>query len=531
MEPSRRASQRDQGEDGALSVAVTEVEVLIVGAGVSGIGSAWHLATRCPDRSFLILEGRDRIGGTWDLFRYPGIRSDSDMYTFGYRFRPWTEGKVFADGPSIRRYVADTASEHGIHRRIRFGHTVTEARFDTASARWTVRAQTDAGLRVFRCRFLLMCAGYYRYDRGHRPAFPNEHAFKGRFVHPQHWPEDLNLRGKRVLVIGSGATAVTIVPAIADEAAHVTMLQRSPTYIAAWPSRDKWADRLHRFLPAGLAHRLIRRKNILGGIGFYQLSQRLPERVKRNVMEAARAAIDDPTVDVDFHFSPSYKPWDQRFCLAPDGDFFAAIRDGKASIATDHIARFTADGVELKSGEHIPADVVVTATGLEMLLFGGIPLYLDGKRLRASELVTYRGMMLGHVPNFAVAFGYTNASWTLKVDLTAERVCRLLNYMRRHGYDLCVPTPPADLERAPLLTFSSGYVQRALDELPRQGSRPPWRTYQNYVQDMLAIRYGRLRDGHMVFKRAQEPPGPAVQGDGMARSDVELAAASQPIAQ
>ena len=477
-------------------------DVLIVGAGLSGIAAAYHLQTRSPDRSYAILEARDAIGGTWDLFRYPGIRSDSDMYTFGFAFRPWTDGKVFADGPAIREYVSDTARRNGIEEKIRFGTRVAHANWDSETARWTVRTERGAdGKRTsFTCNFLMMCSGYYRYDQGHMPDFAGMEDFSGAIIQPQLWPENVDYAGKKIIIIGSGATAVTLVPAMAPTAAHVTMLQRSPTYIAARSSRDGFADFMRKILPEKLAYSVTRAKNVLLTIYVYQLSQRWPDFVKRQVIKAIADRLG-PDFDVERHFSPSYDPWDQRFCLAPDGDFFDVLVDGSASIVTDQIERFTKTGIKLKSGTEIEADLIIPATGLEMQLFGGMTLSVDGAMVRAADTVTYRGMMLGNVPNLAIAFGYTNASWTLKVDLTCERVCRLLNHMTARGHDYCVPVPPADLETAPMLDFSSGYVQRALANLPRQGAKSPWRTYQNYVQDMLTIRFGKLEDGAMTFGR------------------------------
>lgn len=480
-----------------------EFDVVIVGAGLSGIGAGYHLQKRCPGRSYTILEARAAMGGTWDLFRYPGIRSDSDMYTFGYNFRPWTGGKVFADGPAIRNYVETTARDNGIDKHIRYGHSVVDANWDSAAARWRVIAEHEGERVEFTCRFLLLCSGYYRYDHGYLPDFAGMDDFEGAILHPQLWPEDAAYAGKKVVIIGSGATAVTLVPAMAETAAHVTMLQRSPTYIAARPSRDAIADTLRKLLPEKMAYALARAKNIALAIHFFQLSRRWPAFVKRQVIKLVRDELGDE-FDVEKHFTPSYNPWDQRFCLAPDGDFFRALKSGKASITTDHIDRFTATGIRLTSGEEIDADIIIPATGLEMQLAGGAQLRLDGTPVAAHDLFTYRGMMLGNMPNLALAFGYTNASWTLKVDLTFERVCRMLNHMGRTGTDIAVPIPPDDLEPAPLLDFSSGYVRRALAYLPQQGAKAPWRTYQNYVQDMLSIRYGRLEDGHMRFARAGE---------------------------
>jgi len=497
----------------AGSAATPDVDVLIIGAGISGIGAAWRLRKRSPDRSFAILEAREDMGGTWDLFRYPGIRSDSDMYTFGYDFRPWTDGKVFADGPSIRRYVRDTARQSGLDRHVRFGWRVTKLDWDSETALWTARVQTPEGAQTMSARFIMLCSGYYRYERGYMPDFPGLEDFRGDVIHPQDWSEDYDYAGKRVLIIGSGATAVTLVPAMAETAAHVVMLQRSPSYIAARPSRDAAADALRKVLPGKAAYALTRVKNILLGMFFFQLARRWPDYVRKGVLKKIRERLGED-FDVERHFSPPYNPWDQRFCLAPDGDFFDALQSGSASIVTDHIERFTPDGVRLKSGGEIRADLVIPATGLEMQLGGGIDIAVDGAPLIANRTVTYRGMMLSGVPNMVLAFGYTNASWTLKIDLTCERACRLLNHMRRKGYDYCMPEPPEDMETLPLIDFSSGYVQRALPSLPRQGAKTPWKTHQNYILDMLTIRFGPIEDGHLQFHKtrpAQRETAPAAR--------------------
>ena len=496
-----------------------ELDVLIVGAGLSGVGAAWHLQHRCKGQSYQILESRDGLGGTWDLFRYPGIRSDSDMYTFGYAFRPWTDGKVFADGPSIRQYVADTASEAGIDQHIRFGHKVISTKWSTDDARWTIEAEeTATGQRkLYRAKFLFLCSGYYRYEHGYMPDFPGMSDFAGDIIHPQLWPENYDYAGKKVVVIGSGATAVTLVPAMADTAQHVTMLQRSPTYIAARPSTDGTADFLRKILPAKAAYGITRIKNVLQAILIFQMSRRWPDFVKKGVLKATQEALGED-FDVEKHFSPSYRPWDQRFCLAPEGDFFDVLKDGSASIVTDNIECFTETGIKLKSGETLEADLIIPATGLDMQVGGGIEIEIDGQPFHAPDHVTYRGMMLSDVPNAALAFGYTNASWTLKVDLTAERVCRLINHMQVKDLDYVVPVLPDGLETLPMLDFSSGYVQRALHTLPKQGATPPWQTYQNYLQDMFAIRYGKLDDGHVRFGKA---------GDGIIAAPEPLAQAAE----
>jgi cation diffusion facilitator CzcD-associated flavoprotein CzcO len=479
------------------------LDVLVIGAGLSGIGAAYHLQTRLPGRTYAILEGRDAIGGTWDLFRYPGVRSDSDMYTLGYRFKPWRDPKAIADGPAIRAYIRETAAEHGIDRRIRFGHRVVRAEWSTADARWTVEAlRADGTTARLTCGFLYACTGYYDYEQGYTPEWPGRERFRGRIVHPQHWPEDLDWTGQRVVVIGSGATAVTIVPAMAERAAHVTMLQRSPTYVVTRPARDVVANGLRRVLPARAAYAASRWKNVLLGMGFFTMARRRPALTKRLIMKGVRQELG-AGYDVDTHFAPRYDPWDERLCLVPDADLFAAIRSGRASMATDHIETFTERGLQLRSGAELEADLIVTATGLNLRLLHGLALVVDGAPVELARTMAYRGMMYSDVPNFAQAFGYTNASWTLKVDLTSDYVCRLLSHMRRHGYVQCTPrrTDPSVREE-PVLDFTSGYVRRALDTLPRQGSRPPWRVHQNYVRDLLALRYAGLDDGVMEFRRA-----------------------------
>jgi cation diffusion facilitator CzcD-associated flavoprotein CzcO len=470
------------------ATAPEHFDVLIVGAGISGIDAAFHLQKRHPGRSYAILEARDAIGGTWDLFRYPGIRSDSDMYTLGFPFRPWRGEKSIADGPSIRAYVEATARDFGIDRHVRFRHRVVKASWSTADSRWAVEVEADGDMRRFTCAFLFLCSGYYDYARGYRPEWPGEADFRGRIVHPQFWPEDLELSGKRVVVIGSGATAVTLVPALAEQGAHVTMLQRSPTYIVARPSRDPLARWLQRRLPARLADCAIRWKNVLLGIFFFSRARKRPARVKQAILRLAAESLP-PDYDVDRHLSPAYDPWDQRLCLVPDGDLFAAIRSGRVAIVTDTIERFTGQGLKLASGEEIPADLVVTATGLVVKLLGGIEVAVDGEPVNVADRFSYKGMMLSGVPNLAVSFGYTNASWTLKCDLTSRYVCRLLAYMDRHRFAMCVPRlPEGEMERQPMLDFSSGYVRRAAGSLPAQGPKPPWRVHQNYVRDLWQLR-------------------------------------------
>ncbi len=485
------------------------VDVLIVGAGLSGIGAAHHIQAAFPDKSYILLEARGVIGGTWDLFRYPGVRSDSDMHTLGYRFRPWTQAEAIADGPSILGYVRDTAAEAGIDEHIRFNHRVTRAMWSSATARWTVQAVHGTETNTLTCGFLLMCSGYYRYDEGHRPPFPGTGDFRGTVVHPQRWPADLDYAGQRIVVIGSGATAVTLVPALARTAGHVTMLQRSPSYIMTLPTEDRIASRLRALLGARRAYTITRWKNVLITTLIYRLSRRRPDMIRGWIRKLAIKQLP-AGYDVDTHFNPAYNPWDQRLCLVPDGDLFKAIRDGRASVVTDRIATFTERGLRLESGAELAADIVVTATGLQLLAFGGTELSTDDRPVRLPETMAYKGMMLSGVPNFAFTIGYTNASWTLKADLVSEFVCRLLRYMDSRGYDTCVPVndDPGVTEH-PLLDFSAGYVLRSIDQFPRAGSRPPWRLGMSYAHDVVTLRHGKINDGSMRFSRlgrASAPP-------------------------
>jgi monooxygenase len=475
-------------------------DVLIVGAGLSGIGAADILQRESPDRTYAILEARERMGGTWDLFRYPGIRSDSDMHTLGYRRRPWTEAKAIADGPSIRAYIERTARDGGIDRHIRYGHRVVRTSWSTDDARWTVEAErTDTGEVVrLTCSFLYCCSGYYRYDEGFSPRFEGVERFRGQVVHPQHWPEDLDHAGKRVVVIGSGATAVTLVPAMAETAEHVTMLQRSPTYIVAVPEEDPVANWLRRKLPEKAAYAVTRWKNVALTTLSYRFARRFPRAMKRFVRWGVLRQLPEG-YDVDTHFKPRYDPWDQRLCMVPNGDLFRAIRKGKASVVTDRIETFTETGIRLESGAELEADVVVTATGLNLLAFGGVEAEVDGEPVVLPETMTYKGMMVSGVPNFAFALGYTNASWTLKADLTSEHVCRVLNHMRATGSTMVVPERDPSGEEHPLLDFQAGYVLRSLDRFPKQGSRPPWRMRQSYPQDLVALRYGKVDDEGLRF--------------------------------
>jgi len=477
-------------------MAHEHVDVLIVGAGLSGVGAACHLAQNCPRRTVAILEGRDAIGGTWDLFRYPGIRSDSDMFTLGYSFRPWNEGKAIADGPAIRNYVRSAAREHGVEDRIRFNHRVVRADWSSEDAHWTVEAErTDTGETVtLTCSFLFGCTGYYRYDEGYLPHFEGRERFPGPIIHPQHWPEELDYDGKRVTVIGSGATAVTLVPAMAERAAHVTMLQRSPSYVVTLPAEDAIARFLQRALPEKAAYALVRWKNVLLMMGSFKLSRWKPDFMRKVIRKGVAKNLP-AGYDVDTHFNPRYNPWQQRMCLVPDNDMFEAIANGSASVVTDSVETFTESGIKLASGEELEADIIVTATGLNLLFLGGMEISLDGEPVDFSKAVAYKGMMICGVPNLAVTLGYTNASWTLKCDLVAHYVCRLLNHMDEHGHTVCTPAAPGPaVPLEPFIDFNSGYVLRSIDTLPRQGATSPWRLHQNYFRDVRLLKRGPVDD-------------------------------------
>ena len=486
------------------TIAPEHVDVLIVGAGLSGIGAACHLQRRCPTKSYTLLEARDAIGGTWDLFRYPGIRSDSDMHTLGYSFRPWEAAKSIADGPSILSYIKETADEYGVTDKIRFGHRVVNADWSSDQTRWQVTAErTDTGEQVqFSAGFLMFCSGYYRYDQGFAPELPGRDRFDGPVVHPQHWPEDLDYAGKRVVVIGSGATAVTLVPAMAEKAAHVTMLQRSPSYVVSLPARDPLAGALRRVLPPMAAYQAVRFKNVGLMAASYQLSRRRPRLMRALIRKGAVSQLPEG-FEVDRHFNPSYDPWDQRMCVCPDGDLFGALRKGGASIVTDRIQTLTEHGIRLQSGAELDADVIVTATGLNLVALGAVQLAVDGEAVDLASQMVYKGTMLSGVPNAAMAIGYTNASWTLKCDLTCEYACRVLNHMDQHGYTevVAVQDDPS-IASEPLLNLTSGYVLRSLDRFPRQGSKRPWRMHQNYALDMMALRMREVDDGVLRFSRA-----------------------------
>lgn len=478
------------------------LDVIIIGAGISGIGAGCHLTMTSPDQTFAVLEGRENLGGTWDLFKYPGIRSDSDMYTFGYAFRPWTEGRDIASADSILKYLKETAETYGVDKKIRYGHKVGKANWNSTENKWIVDILPADGRKGFQmsCNFLQTCMGYYNYEHGYLPKFKGYNTYKGTLVHPQAWPEDLNYTDKKVLVIGSGATAITLVPSMTDKAAHVTMLQRSPTYVFTRPAEDKIAKFLKRIFPMRLAYRLVRAKNVLLNIYMFNKARRHPDKVREFLRDMTKDELGD-SVDVDVHFNPSYDPWDQRLCLIPDSDLFNVLKDGSASIITDHIETFTKTGVTLKSGEKIEADIIIPATGLDVQFFGGIDLCVDGKKIEPGDLVNYKGMMFSGIPNLAAVFGYTNASWTLKADLTSGYVARLVNYMKKHNYNVVTPVlDGTPMQTEPIVGLQSGYLLRKIDALPKQGDRLPWRNPENYLKDYKRIRWGKIDDGVLSFK-------------------------------
>uniref|UniRef100_UPI0035670226 flavin-containing monooxygenase n=1 Tax=Mycobacterium marinum TaxID=1781 RepID=UPI0035670226 len=477
-------------------------DVVIVGAGISGVSAAWHLQDRCPTKSYAILEKRAAMGGTWDLFRYPGIRSDSDMHTLGFRFRPWTERQAIADGKPILEYVKGTAAMYGIDKHIRLNQKVISADWSNAQNRWTLQIESNGAMSAVTCSFLFLCSGYYNYDQGYTPNFAGAQDFAGSIIHPQHWPEDLDYDGKNVVVIGSGATAVTLVPALANSGAkHVTMLQRSPTYIVSQPERDSIAERLNRWLPENMAYAMVRWKNVLRQAAVYGACRKWPRRMRKNFMGLAQRQLPEG-YDVRKHFGPHYNPWDQRLCLVPNGDLFRAIRHGQVDVVTDTIDRFTPTGIRLNSGQQLPADIIVTATGLNLQLFGGAAVTVDGESVDLTKAMAYKGMMLSGLPNMAYTVGYTNASWTLKADLVSEFVCRLLNYMDANDYDsVVVERPGSDVQECPFMEFTPGYVLRVIDELPKQGSRKPWRLNQNYLRDIHLILRGKIDDEGLRFAK------------------------------
>ena len=482
-----------------------EHDVLIVGAGISGISSACHLARYCPDKSYTIIEARDEIGGTWDLFKYPGIRSDSDMYTLGFSFRPWEAEKSIADAPSIMAYLRDTITDQNLAEKIQFNRKAVRAQWSSHDNRWQVDVE-DAKNGVSEthyARFIHMCTGYYNYDGGYRPQFTDEADFGGEIVHPQFWPEDLDYADKKVVVIGSGATAVTLVPSMAETAQNVTMLQRSPTYIVSMPAINRFANRMRAYLPSRLAYGIVRWHHILFQRFMYWYCRRFPDRAKEMLLKGVHDQVP-AGFDVEKHLTPSYNPWDQRLCLAPDGDFFEALCSGKADIATDTIERFTKDGIALASGAHLDADIIVTATGLDLSLFGNMDIIVDGEAIKLGAVTSYKGMMFSDIPNLALSTGYTNASWTLKCDLTSRYLCRLLNFMDRKNYGKAVAYAK-DVAHAPFLNLTSGYIARKAADLPKQGEHVPWRMYQNYVLDLMMLRFGRLKDGALQFSSDQAP--------------------------
>ena len=476
------------------------LDILIVGAGLSGIAAAYYLQTRCRHKRFAIVESRGAIGGTWDLFRYPGIRSDSDMYTLGYRFRPWTGKQAIAGGPAILQYLKDTAREFGIDQRIQFHQRVLRIAWSTQEAAWrvTIQHSQTGAQRQISCKFLLMCSGYYRYDRGYMPAWKDMDRFQGTIIHPQAWRDDLECAGKRIIVIGSGATAVTMAPALAEQAQHVTILQRSPSYIVSAPSIDQAALTMRRRLPVQLANWLTRWRLILRGQYQYQIARKQPAAARASILDGVRQALG-PDYEIERHFSPAYNVWDQRVCLVPDSDLFHCIKRGKLSMVTSRIEAFEEAGIRLETGELLPADIIVTATGLVMKIMHGVDILVDGQPVELGDTLSYKGMMYSGIPNLISTFGYTNASWTLKAELICEYACRLLRHMERRGYASCAPRLYGDVERDAYVDFTSGYVRRALDGLPKQGSRRPWKVYQNYVKDLLMLRYGRLEDGVLEF--------------------------------
>ena len=475
--------------------------VIVVGAGISGIGAGYYLQKKCPNKSFVILEGRDNIGGTWDLFRYPGIRSDSDMNTMGFRFKPWMGVKSIADGPSILSYLHETVKENDLNKKIQFNQWINEASWSSRDSQWTVQVENKKTqeLQDFTCDFLFLCGGYYNYEEGYTPHFAGRENFLGQIIHPQKWPKNLDYKNKKVVVIGSGATAVTIIPTMAEEAAHVTMLQRSPTYFLSAPDEDPVGNFLRKIISSKLTYKLVRWKNIRFQWWFFQKCRKFPKKVKEFLIKQVREELG-PNYDIETHFTPKYNPWEQRMCLVPNGDFFNAINAGKASVITDHIDRFTKKGIKLKSGGEVEADLIVTATGLNLEVCNGIKLEVDNNEVDISKTMTYKGMMFSDVPNLVATFGYTNASWTLRADLTSEYVCRLLNFMDKKGYANCCPRTAEHVEPdGDWLDFTSGYVKRSMHKFPKQGSRDPWRNTQNFPKDVLAIRWGNIDNKELKF--------------------------------
>lgn len=480
-----------------------KIDVLVVGAGISGIGAGYHLQKKCPETSFLILEGRENIGGTWDLFKYPGVRSDSDMYTLGYNFKPWKEQKAIADAPSILKYLNETVEEFNLKSKIRFGKYVKKARWSSDSNQWTVDIEDKKTGKFSQilCSFIFMCSGYYSYKEGYTPHFEGKENFKGDIIHPQKWDTSFDYSNKKIVVIGSGATAVTIVPEMAKTAKHVTMLQRSPTYVVAAPEKDNLANKLRKYLPLKFTYWLIRWRNILRQQYYFRLCKKYPKGVKNAIIREVKKKLGND-FDVKTHFTPKYNPWDQRMCLVPDGDLFEQINQGKASVVTDHIKNFTENGLLLKSGKELKADVIITATGLNLEMLSTVEFFIDNKSVDISKTVTYKGMMYSGIPNLASTFGYTNASWTLGADLTSEYVCRVINHMKRNNYDVVCPKPNIGIETDPdYLNLTSGYIKRSINIFPKQGKKAPWRNNQNYLIDIFQMKYGRIDDGEISFEK------------------------------
>ena len=480
-----------------------KIDVLVVGAGISGIGAGYHLQKKCPETSFLIFEGREKIGGTWDLFKYPGIRSDSDMYTLGYNFKPWKEQEAIADAPSILEYLNETVEEFNLKNKIRFGKYVKKARWSSESNQWTVDIEdkkTGKFSQVL-CNFIFMCSGYYSYKEGYTPHFEGKENFKGDIIHPQKWDTNFDYSNKKIVVIGSGATAITIVPEMAKTAEHVTMLQRSPTYVVAAPEKDNLANKLRKYLPLKFTYWLIRWRNILRQQYYFSLCKKYPKGVKNAIIREIKKKLSNE-FDVKTHFTPKYNPWDQRMCLVPDGDLFEQINQGKVSVVTDHIKNFTENGLLLLSGEELEADVIITATGLNLEMLSTVEFFVDNKFVDISKTVTYKGMMYSGIPNLASTFGYTNASWTLGADLTSEYVCRVINHMKRNNYNVVCPKPNISIEPDPdYLNLTSGYIKRSRNIFPQQGKKAPWRTNQNYLIDIFQMKYGRIDDGEISFEK------------------------------
>jgi len=480
--------------------------VVVVGAGISGIGAGYHLQKQCPNKSFVILEGRERFGGTWDLFRYPGIRSDSDMHTMGYRFKPWIDEKFIADGSSILNYLEETIDENNLGNKIRYQHKVLTSSWSSSTSKWTLEVKnlTSGLTENFTCNFLMMCGGYYNYDEGYSPHFENQEQFNGLIIHPQKWPDNLDYKNKKVVVIGSGATAVTIIPAMADQVEHITMLQRSPTYFMSAPDKDMIGNFFKKIFSQKTAYFLTRWKNILMGNYFYKQCVKNPEKVKEMLINGVRAHLGED-YDIDTHFTPKYKPWDERLCFVPNADMFEAMKSGKASVVTDHIDQFTETGIKLKSGEELTADIIIKATGLNLQFLNGIDVKVDNSQVNISEKLAYKGRMFNDIPNLACSFGYARASWTLGADLSSEYVCKLLNYMDKHGYDYCSPVIGKEVrEEGTYLNLSSGYVKRAIDRMPKQGSREPWKGNQSYLSDVTELRWGSITNDDLHFKTANQ---------------------------